>query len=184
MGPVTGGLVHGQEPRMSTVKQRLRDLYEGDTDGAHRFRYGLLVFDVATILFIGVSSFMPRASLVEGLDVLIGLAVLTDFVARFSIARNPWRELLRLTCVHWRSSCPLARPCCGPPPVSRRCLRTFSRQASPDGKGPPNAVPFRPRVRMGSTASEVVRRPVSPKRRRDGGTGSRRLPLQTRCRPG
>jgi voltage-gated potassium channel len=82
---------------MITVKQRLRNLYEGDTDRAHRFRYGLLVFDVATILFIVVSSFMPRAPLVEGLDVLIGLAVLTDFVARFFIARRPWREFLRLS---------------------------------------------------------------------------------------
>ena len=82
---------------MEAIKHRLRDLYEGDSDRAHRFRYGLLVFDIATILFIVVSSFMPRAPVVEGLDVLIGLAVLTDFVARFSIERHRWRELVRPT---------------------------------------------------------------------------------------
>ncbi|GJD29255.1 hypothetical protein PMNALOAF_0487 [Methylobacterium adhaesivum] len=81
---------------MDALKHRLRDLYEGETDRAHRFRYGLLVFDVATILFIVVSSFMPRAPLVEGLDVLIGLAVLTDFVARLSISPHRGREFLRL----------------------------------------------------------------------------------------
>ena len=85
------------ETFMEAIKHRLRDLYEGDSDRAHRFRYGLLVFDIATILFIVVSSFMPRAPVVEGLDVLVGLAVLTDFVARFSIERHRWRELLRPT---------------------------------------------------------------------------------------
>ena len=30
------------------VKDKLRLLYEGDTPEAHRFRYGLLVFDVLT----------------------------------------------------------------------------------------------------------------------------------------
>lgn len=82
---------------MDAMKSRLTDLYEGESDRAHRFRYGLLVFDVATILFIVVSSFMPRAPLVEGFDVLIGVAVLTDFVARFSISQHRWRELLRPT---------------------------------------------------------------------------------------
>lgn len=82
---------------MDAMKSRLRDLYEGESDRAHRFRYSLLVFDVATILFIVVSSFMPRAPLVENLDVLIGAAVLTDFVARFAISQHRWRELLRPT---------------------------------------------------------------------------------------
>ncbi|MGU3658595.1 potassium channel family protein [Methylobacterium fujisawaense] len=80
---------------MSVLKHRLQDLYEGESDRAHRFRYGLLVFDIATILFIVVSSFMPRAVLIEGLDVVIGLAVLTDFVARLSISQHRWREFLR-----------------------------------------------------------------------------------------
>ncbi len=37
----------------------LRELYEGDTRRAHLFRYALLVFDVATIAFVVVTSFLP-----------------------------------------------------------------------------------------------------------------------------
>ena len=73
---------------------RLRGLYEGDSPQAHRFRYALLVFDVTTILFIVVSSFLPRFRAFEWLDVAIGLVVLADFVSRLAISRTPWKDLL------------------------------------------------------------------------------------------
>src|SRR3954467_15915875 len=57
---------------------KLRDLYEGDTPEAHRFRYGLLAFDLVTVLFIVVTSFLPRTPLFEALDVLFGLGILAD----------------------------------------------------------------------------------------------------------
>jgi voltage-gated potassium channel len=82
---------------MPHLTERLRALYEGDTDRAHRFRYGLLAFDLATLLFIIVSSFMPREPLVEGVDVLIGAAVTADFLSRLAICRRPGREFLRPT---------------------------------------------------------------------------------------
>jgi len=72
----------------------LREMYEGDTVRAHRFRYGLLVFDLTTILFIIVTSFLPRSPVVEGIDVLIGLAILADIAARFTISRQRWKDLL------------------------------------------------------------------------------------------
>ncbi|HZH52017.1 MAG TPA: ion channel [Microvirga sp.] len=75
------------------VVDRLRDLYEGDTPEAHRFRYGLLVFDTATILFIVVTSFLPRFSVLEWVDIVIGLAVLADFSARLAISRHRWKDL-------------------------------------------------------------------------------------------
>ena len=58
-------MVHTSAPQADEMSRwkvinRLRQLYEGDTLEAHRFRYGLLVFDVTTILFIVVSSFLPR----------------------------------------------------------------------------------------------------------------------------
>ena len=40
---------------MTSLAARLAGLYEGDTDGAHRFRYGLLVFDVATVAYVVVT---------------------------------------------------------------------------------------------------------------------------------
>ncbi|MCG7392154.1 potassium channel family protein [Microvirga sp. ACRRW] len=73
--------------------EKLRFLYEGDAPEAYRFRYGLLVFDVLTILFIVASSFLPRYRAMEWVDVVIGLLVLGDFLARLAISRNRWRDL-------------------------------------------------------------------------------------------
>jgi voltage-gated potassium channel len=76
---------------------RLRLLYDGDTHEAHQFRYALLVFDVTTILFIVVTSFLPRSPAFEWMDVIIGLIVLLDFAARLAISRTPWRDLAHPT---------------------------------------------------------------------------------------
>ena len=75
------------------VIDRLRGLYEGDSPEAHQFRYALLVFDITTILFIVVSSFLPRSQALEWIDVVVGLVVLADFVSRLAISRTPWRDL-------------------------------------------------------------------------------------------
>lgn len=76
-----------------TLVEKLRFLYEGDAPEAHRFRYGLLFFDIATILFIVLTSFLPRYRATEWIDVVIGLAVLADFLARIAISRNRVRDL-------------------------------------------------------------------------------------------
>ena len=70
----------------------LRNLYEGESVRAHRFRYGLLVFDLVTILFIVVTSFLPRGPVIETLDVLFGLFILADFLARLVLCRHRVRE--------------------------------------------------------------------------------------------
>lgn len=83
--------------RMTHLTERLRDLYEGDSDRAHRFRYLPLVFDLTTLAFIVVSSFMPQQPLVEGLDVVIGVAVAADFASRLAMSPRRWCEFLRPT---------------------------------------------------------------------------------------
>ena len=75
----------------------LRELYEGDTERANRFRYGLLAFDVATLLFIIATSFAPPWTGIQVADILIGLVALADFCARLAISRRRWREFLRPT---------------------------------------------------------------------------------------
>ncbi len=75
-------------------RKRLRGLYEANTPAGQRFRYGLLVFDLVTIAFIVATSFMPRSDTVEVVDVLFGVVMLTDFIARFAISRRPGRDLL------------------------------------------------------------------------------------------
>lgn len=80
-------------PRRSAWIERLRVLYEGETYQGHRFRYGLLVFDLSTILFVVVTSFMPDWPLIQVLDVGIGLLILADIGARLVIAPN-WKARL------------------------------------------------------------------------------------------
>ena len=83
------------EPRAAAWQDTLRQLYEANTPRGHRFRYGLLVFDLVTILFIVATSFIPRTSLIGVLDVVFGLAILADFFARIAISRAPSRHFLR-----------------------------------------------------------------------------------------
>lgn len=73
---------------------KLRQLYEGDTPGAHRFRYALLAFDVVTILFVVVSSFFPRTRMIETADIVFGVLILADFLIRMTLAPT-LRMLLR-----------------------------------------------------------------------------------------
>lgn len=76
---------------------KLRFLYEADAPEAHRFRYALLLFDVITIVFIVISSFLPHTTFVQGIDVIIGVLVLTDFSARLAISRTRWKDLFHPT---------------------------------------------------------------------------------------
>ncbi|MBL8564854.1 MAG: potassium channel family protein [Hyphomicrobiaceae bacterium] len=71
----------------------IRALYEGNSRRARLFTYGLLFFDIATIVFIVVSSFLPRTPVVEAIDLLVGAVLLADFAARMLISRSPVKEL-------------------------------------------------------------------------------------------
>lgn len=72
----------------------LRYYYESDSRSAHRFRYGLLTFDVVAVVFVVASSFARDAWWVEVLDVVLGVLMLADFAARMTISRHPVRDLL------------------------------------------------------------------------------------------
>jgi voltage-gated potassium channel len=73
-------------------RERLRDLYNGRSLAAHRFRFGLLAFDIVTILFIVGTSFTPRGPWVEWLDMVFGIVILADFCARIWVSKHPLRE--------------------------------------------------------------------------------------------
>jgi voltage-gated potassium channel len=74
--------------------ERLRKLYEGETAQAQRFRYGLLLFDLVTIVFIVATSFVNRSLAIEFADALFGALIAADLIARIAISRRRWRELL------------------------------------------------------------------------------------------
>ena len=111
-------------PRRS--KAWVRQLYEGGSLAAHRFRYGLLVFDLVTLLFIVVTSFMPRNPAVEVLDVLFGIVMLADFCARFFISNHRLRDLLNpLTWVDIAAIASFLAPLAGEAVGFLRILRTL-----------------------------------------------------------
>jgi voltage-gated potassium channel len=76
----------------ATLRDKLRSLYFGRSLDAKRFRYGLLAFDIVTIVFIVGTSFMPRTSWVEWFDVVFGLAILMEFCARLFVSPHPAKE--------------------------------------------------------------------------------------------
>lgn len=80
------------EPAEKPLRERLRLLYHGHSLAAHRFRYGLLAFDIVTILFIIATSFTQRQTWIEYLDVMFGIVILMDFCARIWVSPKPARE--------------------------------------------------------------------------------------------
>lgn len=78
------------------MKTRLAALYEGTTRGAMRFRYALLVFDLATVAFVVATSFIARAPWVEAVDVAFGLVIGLEFALRLWVASDRRAEVFSL----------------------------------------------------------------------------------------
>jgi voltage-gated potassium channel len=80
----------------SVFKQEVRRLYYSRVPRAVWFRYGLIAFDVCSILFFLAAAAYPQSqtSLIVGLG--IGFVILLDFLARLWVAGNRWRMLRRL----------------------------------------------------------------------------------------
>ena len=91
------GLLESVAIHFHSLKARIRKLYEGETLGGVRFRYALLGLDIATVLFIVATSFLPRSKGIESLDIAFGVLILTDFSARLIISRQPLRDFTRLS---------------------------------------------------------------------------------------
>lgn len=74
--------------KSETLREHVRTLYEGDVPAGHRFRYGLLIFDLVTIAFVIATSFLHWNE-TEYIDAVIGVVLLVDFAARLWISRRP-----------------------------------------------------------------------------------------------
>ncbi|WP_095589350.1 ion channel [Actibacterium ureilyticum] len=74
----------------------MTELYKGETDRAHRFRYGILIFDLVTIGFVIVTSFVEHGLAIEIADAVFGVVILADFIARLVISGHRVRFLFRL----------------------------------------------------------------------------------------
>ena len=81
-------------PEGSRLKSLVRELYEGHSPRAVRFRYALLLFDLVTLVYVVATSFVHGSPALEVVDALIGVAVLIEFVARLSISPHRLRDLV------------------------------------------------------------------------------------------
>jgi voltage-gated potassium channel len=80
--------------RLEVWRNTIRQLYDGSSRRAAYFRYGLLAFDLITIVFVIVSSFFVGHPVIAGLDVVFGVLLLADFAARLFISRSILGELV------------------------------------------------------------------------------------------
>jgi voltage-gated potassium channel len=111
---------------VTRFRRWLKSLYEGHSREAHRFRYGLLVFDCVTIVFIVATSFIARHLWVEIVDVVFGLVILADLLARLFISDRRLRELLHpVTWADIASIVSFLAPLVGEPLGFLRILRTL-----------------------------------------------------------
>ncbi|MGL4324249.1 MAG: ion channel [Beijerinckiaceae bacterium] len=68
--------------------KKLRDLYYGDHARGRRFRYGLIVFDIVTILIFLLEAFLPEAPWMVRVDFGLGIVLVGDFLFRLYVERN------------------------------------------------------------------------------------------------
>lgn len=82
--------------RFSELKKKIDLLYNGRSKRAVRFRYGLIVFDVATIIFFMATVALPLSTPLLIADILLALFILADFGARLWIAPRRWKMLIQV----------------------------------------------------------------------------------------
>lgn len=81
------------------MRNKVRALYVGESDAAHRFRYAVLIFDIVTILFVIATSFTDHGPMVEAVDAVFGVVILIEFGLRVWISTNRMRLFTRLTTI-------------------------------------------------------------------------------------
>jgi voltage-gated potassium channel len=68
------------------LKGRIAALYEGKSEAAERFRYALLMADIATVLFLVVVTYYHGEPWLRWADMLFGIYLALDYLARLWIA--------------------------------------------------------------------------------------------------
>lgn len=79
------------------MRERLRKLYRGSTPAARSFRFGILIFDIASVIFFVAGSLLPDGPWLHAFDIVIALVILVDLGARLWIDDHPQRQFLQAT---------------------------------------------------------------------------------------
>ena len=82
---------------MILSRQSVRALYHGTDRTARTFRYALLFFDIASVVFFIASSMTRQAPWIYWVDAVIAVGIIADLAARFWIAHRPWALFKQLT---------------------------------------------------------------------------------------
>ncbi|MEX2468962.1 MAG: ion channel [Pseudohongiellaceae bacterium] len=80
----------------SSLHRALRLLYTGSSRRAAYFRYALVGFDIATILYFIATAATSQQPVFVTINLVLGVLILLDFSARLWVADNPTRVLLRV----------------------------------------------------------------------------------------
>jgi len=81
---------------MKDLHRSIRLLYKGQSQRARTFRYGLIVFDAATILYFIATAALSPMPVTDVINIVLGVLILCDLTARLWISENRKRELLRI----------------------------------------------------------------------------------------
>ena len=79
-----------------SIRDRVRLLYEGRSKRATRFRYGLLIFDAVTIVFLSRHGDDAAEPGLIAADAVIAVIILADFACRLWISENRLRHLRQI----------------------------------------------------------------------------------------
>jgi voltage-gated potassium channel len=80
----------------SRLHRSVRLLYNGRSRRAAMFRYGLVAFDITTIIYFLLTVAAEQQRLLMGVNLVIGALILLDFCARLWVAENRRKMLLRV----------------------------------------------------------------------------------------
>ena len=80
----------------SRLHRSVRLLYNGRSRKAAMFRYALVAFDVATIIYFLLTVAAEHQKLLVGVNLVVGALILLDFGARLWVAENRRQMLLRV----------------------------------------------------------------------------------------
>jgi voltage-gated potassium channel len=81
---------------MKDMHRTVRLLYNGQSQRARRFRYGLIAFDALTIVYFIATAALPSTLVMAALNIALGFLILCDLAARLWISDNRRRELARI----------------------------------------------------------------------------------------
>lgn len=73
---------------MQRLKAKLATLYTSHTAAAVRFRYGLILFDVVSILFFVATAGLPHGPVLIAISFGVGLVIALDLAARVWVAED------------------------------------------------------------------------------------------------